>query len=66
MTRVIFDGLTTAQAEEFAAWLEGQGEQDMATWFDIAETPAFQTDVLHQPKCIERQGDDFIVHCHTP
>lgn len=34
MAKLIVENLTMAQAETFAEWYEGQGEQDACIWFD--------------------------------
>lgn len=66
MARVIFDGLTIVQAKEFASWFEGQGEQDLGIWLEPRGVKAPYVDVQARPRWLEKNDDDFTVHCHTP
>lgn len=67
MARVIFEGLTSAQAEMIAHWFEGQGEQNLYEWAscqdDDVKPPL--TD-CKDPNWLAVDGDDVIVKCYTP
>lgn len=66
MAKLIIDGLTKEQAQTLANWYEGQGEQQADFWFEVngVETP--YAHVSRKGGCMEQDGDDTILYCHTP
>jgi len=67
MARVIFDNLTLAQAEMFADWFEGHGEQCLYEWAscqdDGVKSPMTN---VREPGWKTIDGEDVTVKCHTP
>lgn len=59
MARCIFEGLTSEQADVFARWFSGQGEQDAEIWFDARGTPSPRS--VGRP-VIQANGD-VVVQC---
>jgi len=60
MAKVTFDNLTPEQAQTFADWFSGQGEQDCSPWFDARE--------VEQPYSGKSETDDegnITVFCKT-
>lgn len=67
MARVIFEDLTLEQAEVFAHWFEGQGEQDCTVWFEEQQVPSPMTDVRRKGWLkVDKATQTVTVHCHTP
>lgn len=44
---VTFHNLTKKQAEQFAQWYSGQGEQDIGIWFDARDLPVPYAGKIH-------------------
>ena len=68
MARVIIENLTPKQAETFASWYEGQGEQDAGVWFDIHGVVTPMTDCQRKGGYREinkKTGDVIIYICKS-
>lgn len=63
MARVVIEGISIEQAEEFAHWFEGQGEQDMYNWFETNDVETFDTDVARKGGFMEKTKDEVTVYC---
>lgn len=63
MARVIFEGLTLKQAEVFAEWYEGQGEQDAGVWFEDRDLETPMTDCGRKGGYKKVDGDTVTVYC---
>ena len=69
MATLTFKGLTPGQAKVLANWYEGQGEQceGLAIMLEAANEPGpVYAQVQRKGGCIEKDGDNTILHCYTP
>ena len=61
MARFILEGLTKKQAESFASYFEGQGEQDCEIWMEDRGCKAPLVDLQTKGPWKRWEGDDLIV-----
>lgn len=61
--KVVLKGLTKKQAQIFAEWYAGQGEQDADVWFEEHGTETPMVDVNNPAGWKKEKKNKIIVYC---